>query len=779
MDSKDRPGQNLPSVPLRITGGRPTVIEPVPPDAEAGPSRSVNVVRAAFRAVTRHWWQILLLWGVATGGICYLIKARITPLYESVSLLKVEPSNRDLFGTGTHAGESFGPFLETQVQLLLSPNVLAAVLADPRVAAQPSLRGSADPEAALRSLLQVGTVPNSYLLRVSMISPVPAECAAIVNAVVKSYLAAAAEWSDGMTRAQIKSLEVYQRDLQVQADEKQETWMAIASKGNVDLDLTKVAAGDGRSPASARSRLTLDEYKRVRDDLFRVSVELSQAEALLSMREQEFASRGPDARPERRVAPHVRQDPELVALGQQVDRAAARLEEVMRLTRSPGDPSRVEAQKRLQALRERQRRLTLQKQEEALAAQEGTVAVVGAEPGEPAELRSARVQVNALRVTKESYEKLLGKIEVTNREEGSDHVRVALVREALDGIKLMQDSVNKRLEQLRFESKGETRISKVSEARLSGVPVSDNRGKYLAATPVAVLGLLLSVFVMLEVKVGRVSDLDDFSKAIPIEVFALPPLPGPRLDPGQRGARERETRLLEFLQGLDHLRAALMESHAPGGAGRCVIITSATEAEGKTTLSAQLAACCGKAGISTLLIDGDMRRCTLSRMLNEGKTPGLSDLLQGELAAEDAAVAIADAGFHLVAAGTSTRDPSWLLKGDQVGRLLGRFRQLFDMVIIDTPPVLPVPDALTLGRWSDGAVLASMFDFSRMALVERARRRMHSAGIPVLKSVVNGVRTHRFSRNYGYGSYNGYGSYGAYDSRPAETSDPSAVSKLT
>ena len=50
------------------------------------------------------------------------------------------------------------------------------------------------------------------------------------------------------------------------------------------------------------------------------------------------------------------------------------------------------------------------------------------------------------------------------------------------------------------------------------------------------------------------------------------------------------------------------------------------------------------------------------------------------------------------------RDPSWLLKDQRIGQLLTRYRQIFDLIIIDTPPVLPVPDALTMGRWTDGAV---------------------------------------------------------------------------
>jgi polysaccharide biosynthesis transport protein len=96
---------------------------------------------------------------------------------------------------------------------------------------------------------------------------------------------------------------------------------------------------------------------------------------------------------------------------------------------------------------------------------------------------------------------------------------------------------------------------------------------------------------------------------------------------------------------------------------------------------------------------------------------------------------------------------------------------MFDLVIIDTPPVLPVADALSLGRWVDGAVLVIRYDVSRFPLVDRARKRLMAAGIPILKTVVNGVKSSRFSsgysHGYGYSSRYGYGGGDGYGERTA------------
>ncbi len=781
MDSKDRPDLNLPAVPPRFTAPRPVLLDKANSGVGAAdePAQSINLVKAALRAVTRHWWQILLLWAAGTGGICYLISTRIVPIYESVSILRVEPSPTTIFGPAS-SSESFMPFMETQVHLVLSPNVLSAALTDPRLTVQPSLRETPDAEATLRSLVKVMIVPNSYLLRVSMQSPAGPECATIVNGVVKSYLAVAAEWADGMTRAQIKSLESYQSELKVQADEKQEAWLALVGKGSVEMEFDATGQKAGSLPIPHRNRVTLDEYKRIRDELFRIGIAMSQAEAMVSMREEEHAqylqSRPLAQGDENHEEKLMRSQPEVVEAAKARDRARAKYEECVRLDRTGRDPSTVSARKRYTALKDDYTRIYEARRNELMAKTPGGEF---ADTLTPPELRQARESLKSLQVSKQTYEGMLSKIEVSNRQEGTDQVRIALVREALASLKSMQEAVNTRLEQLRFESKGMARVSKVSEARANGIPIVDNRKKFLMVTPVAVLGLLIALFTTLEVKIGRVSDLDDLSKVSPTEVFAMPPLPGPRLESGQRGAREREAQLLEFLQSLDHLRVALSESSTGSSASRCLIVTSATESEGKTTLSAQLAACCAKAGISTLLVDADMRRCTLSRMLNETKSRGLSDVLQGETAEADVIVPVADAGFHLLPAGTLGRDPSWLLKGQRLGRLMSTYRQQFDMIIIDTPPVLPVPDALTLGRWTDGVVLATRYDFSRIALVLKARRRLNSAGIPLLKTVVNGVKTSRFYYGNGYGSYYGYASYAGYapyDSRPHPQVDPAEQS---
>ena len=289
--------------------------------------------------------------------------------------------------------------------------------------------------------------------------------------------------------------------------------------------------------------------------------------------------------------------------------------------------------------------------------------------------------------------------------------------------------------------------------------------------------------VLLELRGARVGDPDELTGRLHLQVIGVvPPLPQIRLGAGGLNGKAKassngnghvngddhapisasdlraQRELGEFVQSLDHLRVALCARRDPWGRDRhCVLITSACGSEGKTTLAAQLAERCVNAGMMTLLIDCDLRNPTLSRMLDAAENPGLINVLRGEMLAEDVVMVIGDAGgFHLLPAGTPRVDPSRLLQGDALGKLIAQARESFDMIIVDAPPVLPVPDALMIGRWTDGAVLAVRYDTSRFPLVERANRRLAHVGVPVIGAVVNGVR----SMESTYGGYYAYG-YGA------------------
>jgi capsular exopolysaccharide synthesis family protein len=294
----------------------------------------------------------------------------------------------------------------------------------------------------------------------------------------------------------------------------------------------------------------------------------------------------------------------------------------------------------------------------------------------------------------------------------------------------------------------------------------------MAAAPVGMLLGVLGLCVLVELHAGRVHDPEELPDRLRLQVLGVvPKLPRTRPDHGRLSSREeiRSRRDQDqFIQSLDHLRVAICsEKSARGRPRRSVLITSACGSEGKTTLAAQLAERCVNAGLLTLLIDADIRHPTLSRMFDLPTSQGLVNVLRGESRAEEAISVIGDAGgFHFLPAGSPRVDPSRLFHDGRLSKLLASARESFDIVIVDAPPVLPVPDALTIGRWVDGAVLTVRFDTSRYPLVERANQRLAAVGVPVIGAVVNG-----FGGSEGgyYGGY--YPSYGSLDENESSMND--------
>jgi capsular exopolysaccharide synthesis family protein len=724
--------------------------------AVATPHRAITV-RVALRALRRHWWRILAVWFVISAVLVALAYAKVKPVYEATAWLKVEPSARSLLAPSSGTSGDFGPYLETQVLLVTSPDVLGSALQDRKVAALPRILGSLDPEADLRRDVKAANQIKTHLITVAMAGDSPDETATIVNAVVDAYVKAARSWTDQETRAQIEKLEElgrkYESDI---ARQKDALHAAIRKAGAEEMNLKD------------KNRVSLETWRQFKTQLGQVGIERSSAEAILKHLQDDLRARRAAAslandpqRLERELLEQFRAHPRVAELDALIETDEEKLTQAKRLGRNPRDPAIQGIKKRLDERRAQYNELwrTLAPRlRQRLASGEGARRDEVLE-SRAAEVRDQQLKVFQFKKQEELLAERLNKLEIEVKATGDDALEIQFAKEELSTSQEQRATVERNLKQLEYEAMGNTRISQIARAKPSFVPISNNRAKLMAAAPVGVLVLVLGLFVLVEARSGRVADPDELPGRVRVGVLGVvPPLPSAKRlrGSGQRALRDNQRRVDEFVQSLDHLRVALCADRPGLMAGhRCILITSACGGEGKTTLAAQLAGRCANAGLSTLLIDADLRRPSLGNLLEVAPGPGLADVLAGEAEPETALVVIGNAGgFHLLPAGTSGLDPSRLLQGDVLGQLVARFRGAFDVVLIDAPPVLAVPDALLLGRWADGAILAVRHDASRFPLVDRAHRRLASVGVNVLGAVVNGVRS--MESAYGYGSY-GYG----------------------
>jgi capsular exopolysaccharide synthesis family protein len=451
--------------------------------------------------------------------------------------------------------------------------------------------------------------------------------------------------------------------------------------------------------------------------------------------------------------------PEVAALIDQIKATTEELDHTKEVVRRGADPARVAAQRRLTRLNEDYNDLWRTKSEQIRQ----QLLVPTSAPGAPEldSLAEIKRKTETLKLTRARLTELYNKFEVDKQHSHTDTVEATFQRDDLNRYYNMFDQVNRKLEQLKFnQTQAGISIEKIDPAEIPRATFNNKRQKYMALLPVAVLFGVLGLFLLLEVRSERVADPDALSRRVQSEVYALPPLPTSRTTRKLSGPVV-DDQIDRFIQRLDHLRFAVCGDHQGTDLGRCVLVTSAVGGEGKTTLAAQLAARCGNAGISTLLIDADLRRSALCPLLDVPAGPGLSDVLEGAKI-EDVVIPVQGGTFHLLSAGTPVQDTSRILQGRNFPMLIAQLRQRYELIFIDSPPVLPVPDALILGRWTDGALLAARFEISRSPQVERARRQLDNAGIPVLGTVINGMR----SSDAYYGRY-------AYGRQQTPQSDPS------
>ena len=178
-------------------------------------------------------------------------------------------------------------------------------------------------------------------------------------------------------------------------------------------------------------------------------------------------------------------------------------------------------------------------------------------------------------------------------------------------------------------------------------------------------------------------------------------------------------------------------------------VTSAMPGEGKTTTTANLAIVLANAGALVLIVDGDLRRPRIHTMFGLSGEAGLVDALVGRNPLE--LVRHTLDGPDVLPAGRSPYNSSELLSSRRMGEVLHELAAIYDFVIIDTPPVLPVSESLAVSRHADGTILVVRSGRTRSQPLQRTLGEFDRIGSPVLGIVLNGLD--RKHTRYGYGAY--------------------------
>ena len=210
------------------------------------------------------------------------------------------------------------------------------------------------------------------------------------------------------------------------------------------------------------------------------------------------------------------------------------------------------------------------------------------------------------------------------------------------------------------------------------------------------------------------------------------------------------------------LRTSLLLSnttHPP----KYIVLTSATPSEGKTTAASNLAAILAQKDTRVLLIDGDLRRPNVHHRFGLNGKIGLTTVLTGATTLEDTVQRVPEIpNLDILPSGPVPPFPTEMLSSAAMEAILKRCGEIYNYIVIDSPPILSVTDGVILARQADAVVLVVRHGKSSKHVVRRARDLLLRSGAAITGIVLNAVDLNS-PEYYGYYGYSGY-SYASVDS---------------
>ncbi len=354
---------------------------------------------------------------------------------------------------------------------------------------------------------------------------------------------------------------------------------------------------------------------------------------------------------------------------------------------------------------------------------------------------------------KKAIEKDIDKITNRLHQSNSSQLELENIRRDMGRLERTWDMVQQQIEELKPEMDAPSRVGVWEEPVVVAGIEGNRRLKYTAMAFVGFLGLGIGLITFIEARNRHVVSAKDVSEDLGMRLIGTIP-PMPRLSGRDSVASAAQMELWQSVltESVDSTRTMLVHSLTGAKAGVAITVTSAMPEEGKTMFASHIASSLARAGYKTLLVDGDMRRPSLNRLLEAPLTPGLCELLRGECAPSDAIRPCLVNGLSFLPAGVWDVRVSQTLSTERWRILKTQLASGFDYVVIDTSPLLLVTDPLLMAQHTDGTVISVLRNVSRVDNVSAARDRLTSLGVKILGVVVNGLEQHTYRPNY----YHGY-----------------------
>jgi succinoglycan biosynthesis transport protein ExoP len=359
-----------------------------------------------------------------------------------------------------------------------------------------------------------------------------------------------------------------------------------------------------------------------------------------------------------------------------------------------------------------------------------------------------------------SFQTQVAKLQGVTLDMGQRGIQYGILQREADTNRTLYDGLLQRYKEIGVAGGISTNnISIIDRADTPQRPSKPKPLLNLAAAALAGLGLGILLALVCELLDESIAAPEDLETKLGIPTLGSVP----KLPKGEMPLAALEDPRSAFSEAYYSVRTALQFSTI-NGAPSSLVVTSSRPSEGKSTTALAIARNFARVTPRVLLVDGDMRNPSLHRLVSVDNSKGLSNVLTGHLRIQDAVAQTDTPSLHFIPCGPLPPNPAELLAGDRLKRFLDEALQLYDMVVIDGPPVLGLADAPTLAAAVAGTIFVIESRGTRRGLARTAIQRLRVGNARLLGGVLTKFDAKRAS--YGYGSDYAYAYDYNYGSKP-------------
>jgi len=702
-----------PAPPAR--GGGPAL----PPALSSGPD-----LRALMGALGRRWLLATILGGtlaaIAGTAAWFLLSAKYTA-FAQLKTASTTPYIVFHNANNPDGRNDFSLYQRTQAAALKNRYVLNAALKRDDVKQLSSVRAQAEPITWLEEELKIEVPEGSEIINVKLSGSEPAELVTLVNAVTQVYLQEVVNAERKQRSDRLAELD----DIYNKAKEK------LRVKRDTMRKRADEAGGSDQSALTHKQLTLLTTFGELKKQHAQVRFELMRAEGRLAA----FKARGGKLDdvpiPESLIKAAQETDATVGALRKSLLQVEDTIDRYVLAGAPRTDSSMITLQGRRESVLKKLdarfkdlrpaivERLRLQSRDEH---------VMG--------LAHLQDEIAPLAAQEKT---LLKEVQVLGAEAdkiGTSSTEMEMIRAEIKQEETVMERVGHELEALQVELRSPPRVSLYQEA---GLQKKDNK-RQLLATVMAPFGILIGVcfcIAWLEFRARRIHSADEVVTGLGMRIVGtVPVLAGSSRAQMLQSASEDGGHTL--LESIDAIRTVLLRE-ASVQATQVVMVTSASDGEGKTTLAGYLASSLARAGRRTLLLDCDLRRPACHQLFELPLQPGFSEVLLEEIDLDAAILPTTVDDLCVIPAGQWDRAVVQALAREGVQKIFDQLKGEFDFIILDSHPVMEATDALLIGQHADAVIFSLLRGVSQMPQVYGAGQQLSALGIRVLGAVVNGM----------------------------------------